>query len=67
MKLYFLQDELNELLNYIVCCDYNDYAEIHEKYLNCYFDLDVFNMWFFENYEKTMDYLGMPNVIYTKK
>lgn len=49
------------------CGEYVDYAEIHEKYLDCYYDLDVFNKWFFDKFEKTMDYLNIPKSVFTKK
>ena len=66
MKLYFLQDELNESLNHIVCCDYSDFEEIHSFYLNCYFDVEKFNEWFFNKYKKTESYIGIPDMVFTK-
>lgn len=66
MKLYFLQDELNELTNFIVCCNHDDFEKIHDFYYGCYFDVNVFKNWFFENFTKTMDYIGVKKIVFTK-
>lgn len=67
MKLYFLEDELNALLNITVLCNEEDYAEIHSKYLECCYKLENFKKWFHEDYIRSAPYLGIENIVFTRK